>query len=96
MFPEYITLVLQQLSYLALIIIAPCTVFNTVTNLVLREQLKNHLDLDDMRFKDMNQHLGKHDSLIDDLRVGNASSLASYLDTILQEVKSNKTQEVTK
>ena len=83
MFPEHVTLVLQQLSYLSLVIIAPCTLYNTMTNLGLSMTIKNHIELDDMRFRETNNHLGTHDSQIDDLRMNSANGMIQHFKSII-------------
>ena len=85
MFPEHVTVVLQQLSYLALIIIAPCTIYNTVTNLITREQLKTHILLDDLRFTDIKEAQGKHSSKIHDLEMNRVSTSAEVFSALLQQ-----------
>lgn len=93
MFPEYVTEVLQQLSYLALIIIAPCTVYNTIQNITNALLLKNHIALDDERFTRINKDLGKHDSMINDYRMDNIAKVsensvvlfATTLDKLLRD-----------
>jgi hypothetical protein len=84
MFPEYISLVLQDLGYLALIIIVPCTVFNTVQNLTIGLMIKNHIEVDNMRFADANKHLGKLDSQVEDIRMDRSSGLATRIETLLK------------
>lgn len=84
MFPEYVSIVLQDLGYLALIIIVPCTVFNTVQNLTFGMMIKNHIEVDNMRFAETNRQLGKHDSQIEDLRSDKASGLSTTLEALLK------------
>jgi hypothetical protein len=76
--------VLQDLGYLALIIIVPCTIFNTVQNLTIGLMIKNHIEVDNMRFADVNKHLGKLDSQTEDLRMDKSSGLAERIEMILR------------
>jgi hypothetical protein len=84
MFPEYVSLVLQDLGYLALIIIVPCTIFNTVQNLTIGLMIKNHIEVDNMRFGEANKHLGRLDSQVEDLRMDKSSGLADRIELILK------------
>ena len=76
MFPEHIQLVLQDLGYLALVIIAPCTIFNTVQSLTTGIMLRNHIEVDNMRFERVNKDVGRHDSEINDLKTERLSTMA--------------------
>lgn len=73
MFPAYIVEVLQQLSYLALIIICPCTIYTTIGVVKLGVNLDNHVDNDHSKHITIDHHLGKHDSQIHDLQMDSAA-----------------------
>jgi len=79
MFNNEVTLILQQLSYIALVIICPCVVFSTLRMIKMEIIVENHLRDDDYKFQTVNtrlashgEHLGIHDSKIHDLEVQNA------------------------
>jgi len=84
MFPEYISLVLQDLGYLSLIIIAPCTMYNTINNLRFGEKLQSHIDIDLVKFAQIQTSIGEHKSMINDLRADKASGLATTLEALLR------------
>lgn len=69
MFPENVTEILQQLSYLSLIIICPCVVYTTIKAIVLELTLNNHIQSDERRFTQITDHIGKHYSNINDLQM---------------------------
>ena len=82
--PLAVTQALQALGNLSLVIIVPCTIFNTLNNLAFREQLKAHVEFDLMRFDRLNQDVGKLYSL-NDLRNDNANNLTTTLEQLLRK-----------
>ena len=69
MFPPEITVVLEQLGYLALIIIVPATLYNLYVSITVGIILRHHMTLDDQKFADVNRYVGIHFSKIHDLEV---------------------------
>jgi len=46
--------------------------------------IKNHIEVDNMRFADANKHLGKLDSQVEDIRMDRSSGLATRIETLLK------------
>lgn len=85
MFSSYVVDVLQQLGYISLIVIAPCTLYNTIKLIKLDMVVSYHIDLDEKKFVDMSKHLGKHDSQIDDLRISKRDAFMSHIDSLVNK-----------
>lgn len=73
MFPQHVTEVLQQLSYLALIVSAPCILYFAIKMIILDVRFESHVKLDETNHSMTQKHLGVHDSKIHDLEIDNAA-----------------------
>jgi len=85
---------LQALGNLSLIIICVSMLYGIKRMvqiyqdlLIVSARLDSHIQLDNDKFAAVNVHLGKHDSLIDDIRVGAADRLIQHVRTILAAEK---------
>ena len=74
MLPEHIAIVLQQLSYIVIIICGPVIVWLTIKSIILDLKLQNHIDQNTTAHAIMSHHLGRHDSQINDLQMDAAEA----------------------
>ena len=82
--PLHVTEALAALGNLSLVIIVPCTIYNTLKNLTIGEQLRAHIEMDIIRFAQANQDIGKLYSKVNDMRSDSSSGLASTIETLLR------------
>jgi hypothetical protein len=73
MFPQHVTEVLQQLSYVAIIICSPAVIYFFLKAIVLEIRFDNHEKTDLNKHTEIDRHLGKHDSQIFDLQMDSAT-----------------------
>ena len=81
---------LQALGNLSLIILCFCMLYGIKRMvqiyqelLIVTARLDSHISLDNEKFSAVNVHLGKHDSLIDDLRISSADRLVHHVKSII-------------
>ena len=69
MLPEHIALIFQQLSYIVIVICGPVIAWLVVKSIIHDLKLASHEEKDKLVHIELNHHIGKHYSQINDLQV---------------------------
>ena len=74
MFSGDVVEALNGLGNLALIIIVPFTLYNSYTSMKISILLFQHLESDKQKFKEIDQHFGRLDIQVDEVRMAQAKN----------------------
>jgi hypothetical protein len=85
MFPEYVSNVLADLGYISLILIAPCTIYNTIRSLTISALLDKHIAIDTFKFEQQSGNIQVLFSKINDLKSEHEKSTAERLRVLLRK-----------
>lgn len=69
MLPDQIALILQQLSYIVIVICGPLIVYYVIKTIILEVKFDNHVERNAQSHAEMIDHIGKHYSRIHDLEM---------------------------